>query len=1551
MVDNNSTSTVDEQMSAALGPRVEPPKPSTSPYTMQSLFTPKDTPAVKTDEAEVTTAPTPIPFTEVTFGGKGLLGTGMAVERKVPIDWTLTTPELSIKDVLPFDDEEYRNRFMTYNEYENAQGEVVDVTGMSIEDRINVADRFGAVRFGIYTDDYRITADIPWEDAVSKFTRFPDGVQIAGGPIRFETQGMTRDQYENLVMANRFGSTMLNPSPELGRAIHAQYLNEMLIKNGIDARGRALIINQEMEEYGVNQLGRIVSGASETIGRGTIEMGLWAVGETADWMNWAGEGLGLLGETDMSGTVADYKTRQGVMDDMWKPTAYRVQDSFAQQNVIIDLSTAEDLVDAHSGLVPRALALGIEIATPTKAVLLKNGLTSTGEVRAFRTWREGQLKKRPDMTEDALLEEWKANRTDLFGFIAAREKTIDDRFAMAMQIEDSTLPVAERALVIKQQTYTTNLFRERDAAARQLEKAQDNVNVSEAELSRLRSRVRKLDSQIQTAQVDLLAVQRRSSVPEFIRQSGIQDRFIIAGAAVGGHLFEDYADNVDSELGELLGLGVGIKLYVGKGVFSPALNAIRRTLTRDKRKKLTFIADRMSQLDPTMQIAVELQATKLANYKQKLLDLGVDPLVLDTPLEVVTDLMTLRHFTEATMQRVSVNGVLDADVVRNLQESADLQRRLSGQLNGIISQMREGDVNDATNTLIDTLSYFRDEAQGGFNKLQGYLNTVDKEGIGHYMNALSGNSAAITGKGPLVQNNSDVLSFPEALDALHDRNLAQPIDEVALKTQIDDHDTFVNGEVTNAARAIISRAGDVNAARLSIEAAEDASIPSGITTGGLFSFIVENAHSSAKAKAQAPYKALDNNAVFVSTGGQEFAAGTLTADVRDIFDDVFAITEQTLPITIKEGKGIRPSDLRTLDDTLASVTDSFFDSMAEATGVSKSEFVDGLLDGINEQRAAADLPALSVPKGRNKQVFVAQSMLEYSDIDAFRVTPATLLELQRSVGQMRYRLARNADAQQRLSSVDSMINDKFNQFEAEGVSVGELYVSISGGPRKPLTTYMDEANANYATYKANWYDTNENAVIPRLMSWGDRKKTNMTADNPTGVRYNKLTNEWLIPAQYADETSAKRFMASVNRTLGKVKLLSDGTEDYRLVLGEGNTQAVQTVLSADIGKYVSDNINNMTTEQLIEYVTNTEKNLRAVDATGKDMPLVNVVAVVDEVLKASDKTYKKDLWDAATSSVNTKIKDTVAVATRGARSQLNATKTALDVLTNVYGRNMTLEDFGRAIAAGNANDIRGFKQVLSDATVMSDVLDVMSVDDILSSAYMEYMQSRIFPTTGRSIGQSVKNDKGDKVFSLSPEYDTNLAALKDALGGDDSARQSAVRSIIGDERYKVWKTMYDYLVEMQDNPLARNSSVLMQGAPRSLSIESYISRLYAINRGVVRPQYVGTEATIQALRNKNFKFLQAALTDPELGNLFIDMIRTNKPLSVKQSYQLESLLIQAYGQQLGLEGGIKETPIVDPAGRTFTSYATPAERERFIGDSRITGQLDIPSLDVIPQAP
>ena len=86
-----------------------------------------------------------------------------------------------------------------------------------------------------------------------------------------------------------------------------------------------------------------------------------------------------------------------------------------------------------------------------------------------------------------------------------------------------------------------------------------------------------------------------------------------------------------------------------------------------------------------------------------------------------------------------------------------------------------------------------------------------------------------------------------------------------------------------------------------------------------------------------------------------------------------------------------------------------------------------------------------------------------------------------------------------------------------------------------------------------------------------------------------------------------------------------------------------------------------------------------------------------------------------------------------------------------------------------------------------------------------------------------------------------------------------------------------------------------------------------------------TEATLQQLRANNFNFFVAVLTDPDLGQLFLETLRTGKPLTDEKQVKFSNLLIQAYAQSSFVhEAETRE--VVDAAGRKFTLNATFEEK-------------------------
>ena len=89
------------------------------------------------------------------------------------------------------------------------------------------------------------------------------------------------------------------------------------------------------------------------------------------------------------------------------------------------------------------------------------------------------------------------------------------------------------------------------------------------------------------------------------------------------------------------------------------------------------------------------------------------------------------------------------------------------------------------------------------------------------------------------------------------------------------------------------------------------------------------------------------------------------------------------------------------------------------------------------------------------------------------------------------------------------------------------------------------------------------------------------------------------------------------------------------------------------------------------------------------------------------------------------------------------------------------------------------------------------------------------------------------------------------------------------------------------------SGLNVTGIPRAFSVESYISRFYAINRGVVSFRYVGTEAVLQSMRRKNMNLLSLALTDPKIGTRLMEMVSTGKPLPAEKEKEFFELVVLA----------------------------------------------------------
>ena len=1481
-------------------------------------------PAVDTQAAVVTTEPAMIPFTEKQF-----LGAGVATGRQVPVDWRLATPSVSVTDILPLDNPEYvETQFMKFDAFENAQGDTISLAGYDYAQRVSVADRFGATKMLRYEDDMSI--DIPWERSITKFTRFPEEIDV--GEAKLDIANMSFDQYRDMVLANRAFSTLTTPNPELGRAIHAQYINEVLIKNGVDARGRYMIINQAQQRPATDEAVRIGLGAVETIGGGIVETVLWGAGETAGFI---GDMMGV----NMSGTIADYQTRQTVVDNWWRPMSYEVQDYWAQQNVILDLADAEDITRMYTGFTPLLGQLAAEIVGPSKGVTAVQRFTGKKEVQLFEAYSANMLAKNKDLTQEELITGFLDMREQetwlkLPYREAARKKTYEQRLVTGFQLQDAALPAAERAEVMQQVKYLSGLHARRDGLTKAM---------IDAPTPKISSEIAKIDGLIGDATIELSKVERRSSIPKFIRDSRIQDTYITVGAASFGHFFGE-SGYADKDIGILAGMGTGMILYLSKGKFPAAYGFIASRVTSDERKKLSFAVQELQNASPEMQKMIELQAEKIAAYQDVLVAQGVNPEVLKVSLPIITDIVTLRHFENSLNQSIAAKASMSGKESEQIQEIYSLNQRLNGELNKVLADFETG--TEADKEFFEMIRYFIDETKTARDRIGNDIEIMEREGVGHYMNILNGNTAALKHTSPLgVDDTTKFKSYPEALESLNRKTLidysALPTDE--FKAQINVTNGVVNSQIELKANELVSRIGNEADARAVFSAEQSLNVDNNVTPSGLFSLHLHTKWSADKAIASRPYEYLKSEDVRFYDVQQNLLEGEPTVNVLDVIQSYFDVPVPGVGALSPISKtDISPADRKVIDNLTEEMTNPFFDALAQKNGVSKSQL-------LKDLRTEAEEAGVSFPKGRSSQSILAEHMVQQAakagvNLPFFDMNPAQLRRLEMATNDLQFKYRTSGETSDKLRNVETLISSKFDDFEVDGVPVGQIGIKDESGNIVSFKQYLDDANEGWKQYKQNWHDLSEDAVVPNLMSWGNQTKVPVTADNPAGVRFNKPVNQWLSVENMVDPAKSEALMLSLGRTLGQPV----GSLGFRLIEGAADTKTAQAYVRAAVAQHISGLSKAGTNaKDLTKLAQDIENNIYMVDANGAKKPLISVAKIVDDTIGSLEKSVPKQVLDAANESLRIDINNAIRVATEPARKRKEALDDAVEVIRRADSIQLNAEDIGTYLVGGGRDRYTRIKKALNELQTEDGSLKYTpeEVNTIIRDAYLLDLRRRMFKPTGRKLVKRGQDSSGNPVMIESDELTEDIASLNLMLGRTDEQRR-LVKDIIGEDTYEVWEATAGFMAELQGNPLAARG-IVMKGVPRSLSVESYISRLYAINRGVVRVQYVGTEAALQQLRTRNFNFLQSVVTDPELGSLFLEMVRIGKPLTPARDARFRQLLLQTAALHSRIHG-TEEKEVVDVTGQKFTVRATPAQKQRMGYEGDYTGRLNLPSLQPTP---
>ena len=178
-------------------------------------------------------------------------------------------------------------------------------------------------------------------------------------------------------------------------------------------------------------------------------------------------------------------------------------------------------------------------------------------------------------------------------------------------------------------------------------------------------------------------------------------------------------------------------------------------------------------------------------------------------------------------------------------------------------------------------------------------------------------------------------------------------------------------------------------------------------------------------------------------------------------------------------------------------------------------------------------------------------------------------------------------------------------------------------------------------------------------------------------------------------------------------------------------------------------------------------------------------------------------------------------------------------------------------------------------------------------------------------------NKYKTTLGVNEDVEFDLDSTLDLLGKRDPETAKVVKELVGSRRYKVWEAVAQV---MADRGGKSRREFDVTGVPRKFSVESIISRVYAINRGVISPKYVGTEAVLQQMRNNDYKLLSSVLSDPEVGDAFLEMVRTGKPLTPNRQTSFYNALVASAAKMANEVDKPEPMRIEDEYGREFTLY-------------------------------
>ncbi len=319
----------------------------------------------------------------------------------------------------------------------------------------------------------------------------------------------------------------------------------------------------------------------------------------------------------------------------------------------------------------------------------------------------------------------------------------------------------------------------------------------------------------------------------------------------------------------------------------------------------------------------------------------------------------------------------------------------------------------------------------------------------------------------------------------------------------------------------------------------------------------------------------------------------------------------------------------------------------------------------------------------------------------------------------------------------------------------------------------------------------------------------------------------------------------------------------------GNDSEANDLLKQGVGRHI-DNGGSLDEEQVMELISN------------------NIISKeVGDVLSPANlnraKQFQQDIIEGVQARVLRDFDADVDERTRGLLNTLTDKdgKTNLENIYKTLTQDYTVKDFKNLLKSVNKSNYKGgLKTFKQDITTLltKPVLDRVTTlgDDLAKETTQVMLGAQKKIDANKPIATALSN-KAKRFMKQPTSKESILERAEWAAELDSRAFQQVIEEI-------------DPILKLVDNKSLNNLKVLSNfatrvgkgrevgkalGTVKSLSVESILSRIYSIQRGVVSPRYVLSEATLQIFRENRMNLLQKLLNDPSNSDLILSVIYDN----------------------------------------------------------------------------